>query len=64
MRYSEVKKDLENIEKNIGKKNPQDINNELRQVYIELCMLRNSFIINVRDPLYIKLQSIRKQIGR
>lgn len=64
MKYLEVKKDLENLEKNIGKKDAQTINNELRIIYAELCVLRNTFMINTRDPLYIKLQAIRKQIGR
>jgi hypothetical protein len=64
MRYLEVKKDLENLEKNVGKKNTQEINNELHIIYAELCALRNTFIINAKDPLYIKLQSIRKQITR
>jgi hypothetical protein len=64
MRYLEVKKDLENLEKNIGKKDAQTINNEIRRIYSELCILRNSFMINAKDPLYIKLQSIRKSIAR
>lgn len=64
MKYIEVKKDLENLEKNISKKDAQTINNELRIIYAELCVLRNTFMINTRDPLYIKLQAIRKSIAR
>ena len=64
MKYLEVKKDLDNLEKNIGKKDAQTINNELHRIYAELCVLRNTFMINAQDPLYIKLQSIRKSIAR
>lgn len=62
MRYLELKKDIVNLEKSIGKKSVPVLNNEIHKLYSELCVYRNSFILSETDPLFIKLRKIQEEL--